>query len=140
MASETRKDVQTKVPVLGALMGTFLVYGFLRMVLHEFIGFDFPWEINTIIAVMILLISLIVGGSIGGLIQLQKQGRTAEIPSFLRYLLANVVRLVLLWAVMVLGDWLGETFYGRVGGLIGLVASGVLFFVVQLRFPRLSLE
>ena len=140
MASETRNDLHTKVPVLGALMGTFLVYGFLRMVLHEFVGFDFPWEINTIIAVMILLISLIVGSSIGGLIQLQKQGRTAEIPSFLRYLLANVLRLVLLWAVMVLGDWLGESFYGRVGGLIGLVASGVLFFVVQLRFPRLSLE
>jgi hypothetical protein len=122
------------VPLLGTFLGIFIAYGLLRVMLNALIGFDFAWEINAINSWMVVIIGLIVGGSIGGVIQLRHQGRAADIPSFLRRVLLGGLDLFLIWVPMFLAYWLGERLAGGVGALVGLVGSAVLIFLVQRRF------
>jgi hypothetical protein len=132
MASEARGD-QGKLPkpVLGTLLGFFLVYGALRVVLNALVGFDFGWAINFIHGWTVVIIALLVGAGLGGLIQLWTQGRAAEIPRFLRQLYLSLFKLLFfLWVPMFLAAWLGDRLYGSMGHDIGLVVSAVLIIPI----------
>jgi hypothetical protein len=75
------------------------------------------------------LARMLVGGGIGGMIQLGKQGRAAEIPRFLRHLLGAALWVIFLFGSMYLGAWLGDRLFGPVGYFIGWF-TGAVFFVL----------
>jgi hypothetical protein len=126
-----------QVPVLGTLLGFLVGFHVLwATVTHalepEFVRqVPFLWQIP-------LLIGALVGGGVGGTIQLGIQGRAAEIPRLLRLLLWIALWVSLCLASMFLGAWLGERLCGSAGYWIGLVASGVLLVVVRSWLARRS--
>jgi hypothetical protein len=82
MASEAPGDqgkLPEQVPVLGTLLGFVVLFVVLSVTLNEVFGTDVYWQIPSFI------IGWIVGGGIGELIQLRKQGRAAEFPRFLHH-------------------------------------------------------
>ena len=117
-------------PVLGPFLGFVIVYAVLRVLLYAAVGFGFLSKINDINPFVFFFIALLVGGSLGGLIQLWKQGKTAEIPGFLRHMLVVSLKFLLMWVPMFLAAWLGERSYGSVGHDIGLVAGAVVIIPV----------
>jgi len=118
-------------PVLGPFLGILTVYAVLRVLLHAAVGFDYRWEINVLNGCTVFFTALMVGGSIGGVIQLWKQGRAAEIRGFLRNMLGVLCRFLFMGGPMFLGGWLGDRFYGSVGYDIGLVVGAVLTIPVM---------
>jgi hypothetical protein len=142
MASGARGEqgkLPRQVPVLGTLLGFVVVFVVLSVTLKQVFPTELDWESRIALQAATFIIGLIVGGGIGGLIQLRKQGRVAEVPRFLRHLFLSLVKfLFLLWVPMFLAAWLGERLYGRVGHSVGLVASAVLLFLVQCWLVRRS--
>jgi hypothetical protein len=122
-----------QVPALGTILGFVPVYVVLTRALFELFGTEFPWQFVS------LTIGWLFGGGIGGLIQLRKQGRTAEIPRFLRLLFLLLLQfLFLLMLPMFLAAWLGEKLYGNAGHWVGMVGSGVLIFSIRCWLARRS--
>jgi hypothetical protein len=139
MASEAPRD-QGKPPeeillglLLGMLVGSVVVWVTLNDVLESESVLQ-----SSYLRQMAYGIGVLVGGGIGGIIQLWKQGRTAAITRFLRWLLGSALLVIFFFGSMYLGAWLGDSLFGRVGYVIGWLTGAVLFFVVQSRFPRLS--
>ena len=119
--------------VLGFLVGFHVLWVTLTHVLEpEFVRqIPFLWQTP-------LVIGGLVGGGIGGIIQLGTQGRAAEIPRFLRLLLRLALWVIFFFVTLFLGAWLGERLYGLVGYWIGSVASGVLLVFVRSWLARRS--
>jgi hypothetical protein len=135
MASKAPRDQgKPPVPVLGTIFGTVVVSVPLSRTLREVLGTEFDRAISPGIVSLTIsfVVGLLVGGGIGGLIQLWKQGRAADIPSFLRHLIFSVLKfLFLFWVPLFLGAWLGDRFYGSVGHDVGLVISAVVITLVS---------
>jgi hypothetical protein len=125
------------VPVLGPLLG--FVAGFhvvwvtVTHVLEPEVVRQIPflWQIP-------LVIGGLVGGGVGGIIQLGTQGRAAEIPPFVRLILRAALWVIVFFVSMFLGARLGERLHGGVGGWIGSVASAVLVVLVRSWLARRS--
>jgi len=130
MASEAPGD-QEKVPkpVLGMILGIVCVYVVVSRTVNEVVGSELPWRVASI------LTGVLVGGGVGGLIQLRIRGQAADIPRFLRHFFLSLLKMFfLLWAPMLLAGWLGDRLYGSVGHDIGLVAGAVLTLPVWFWF------
>jgi hypothetical protein len=129
-----------KMPVLGFLLGLFVGAVALWVTLNYLLEAESTLQ-NPFLWQILYLIGMYVGGGIGGLIQLRKQGRAAEVPSFFRLLLVAALSLSLLFGSMSLATWLGERLHGRVGYWVGLLGSGLLWFLIECwRHSRSSSE
>jgi hypothetical protein len=127
MASETQRQVSMKLPMVGLLLG------FLGGSVVAWVTLNHVLKSEALLQVLFwrqvgYLIPIFVGGGIGGIIQLWKQGRAAEIARFLRRLLRSALWLILLYVWLFLGAWLGERV--SVGHDVGLVVSAVLVLPV----------
>jgi hypothetical protein len=85
-----------------------------------------------------LVIGALVGGGVGGIIQLGIQGRAADIPRLLRLLLRVALSVIFSFVLLFLGARLGQRFYGRVGEWVGLLGCAFLLFFVRSRLDRRS--
>jgi hypothetical protein len=119
--------------LLGCLAGSLVTWVTLNDVLESEIVLQFSF-----LRQIAYLIPMLVGGCIGGIIHLRKQGRTAEIARFLHVFLGAALWVVFFFGSMYLGAWLGERLFGSVEYWIGWFTGAVLFVVVQSRFPRRS--
>jgi hypothetical protein len=136
MASETpggQRKLPMKLPMVGLLLGSVVVWVTLNDVLESEVVLQ-----NSFLRQIAYLVPMLVGGCIGGIIHLRKQGRTAEIARFLRIFLGAALWVVYFFGSMYLGAWLGERLFGSVGYWIGWFTGAVLFVAVQSRFPRRS--
>jgi hypothetical protein len=140
MAREGSGDQETlpkRVPVLGPLLGFLVGFHVLWVTLTAVLEpevvrqIPFLWQIPPVIGGL-------VGGGIGGIIQLGIQGRAAEIPRFLRLLLRVAFWVSFCFVSLFLGAWLGERLYGGLGYWVGLVSSGVLVAFVRFWHARPS--
>jgi hypothetical protein len=141
MASEAPRD-EGKLPkeillglLLGMLVGSVVVWVTVNDVLESESVLQ-----SSFLRQMAYGIGVFVGGGIGGIIQLWKQGRTDEIARFLRFFLGAALWVIFFFGSMYLGAWLGERLFGSVGYWIGWFTGAVLFVVVQSRFPRSVIE
>ena len=123
MASDTQRKVTMNLPMVGLLLGLLVGSVVAWVTLNQVL------ESEAVLQVLFwrqvgYLIPIFVGGGIGGIIQLWKQGRAAEIARFLRRLLGGALWLSLLYVWLFLGAWLGERV--SVGHDVGLLVSAVL--------------
>jgi hypothetical protein len=125
------------VPVLGTLLGFLVAFHVIWVTLTDVLEpevvrqIPFLWQIPVVIGG-------VVGGGVGGIIQLGTQGRAAEIPRFLRLLLRVALGVLFVFVSLFLGARLGERLYGLVGYWTGSVASAVLLVFVRIRLGRRS--
>ena len=124
MASETQRKVPMKLPMVGLLLGLLVGSVVAWVTLNRVL------ESEAVLQILFwrqvgYLIPIFVGGGLGGIIQLWKQGRAAEIARFLRRLLGGALRVIFLFGSLFLGAWLGERLHGSVGHDVGLVVSAV---------------
>jgi hypothetical protein len=132
MASESPSDQrkpEMKLPMVGLLLGLLVGAVVVWVTLNDVLESESVPQI-TFLRQMAYLIPMLVGGGIGGIIELWKQARTGEIARFLRRLLGGALRLIFLFVSLFLGAWLGERLYGSVGHDVGLVVSAVLVLPV----------
>jgi hypothetical protein len=73
------------VPVRGPLLGILVLFVMSAVVLSSFRAELTTKETEFIFFQTGVILSFIIGGGIGGIIQLLRQGRTAEIPRFFRF-------------------------------------------------------
>jgi hypothetical protein len=139
MASETPGGQRKlpKVPMVGLLLGLLVGSVAAWVTLNDAVESEVVLQ-NSFLRQIAYLIPMLVGGCIGGIIHLRKQGRTAEIARFLHVFLGAALWVVFFFGSMYLGAWLGERLFGSVEYWIGWFTGAVLFVVVQSRFPRRS--
>jgi hypothetical protein len=127
MASDTQRKVTMNLPMVGLLLGLLVGSVVAWVTLNRVL------ESEAVLQILFwrqvgYLIPIFVGGGIGGIIQLWKQGRAAEIARFLRRLLRSALWLIFLYLWLFLGAWLGERV--SVGHDVGLLVSAVLILPV----------
>jgi hypothetical protein len=140
MASEAlgdQRNLPKNMPVLGLLLGLLVGSVVVWVTLNDALKSEPVLQISFLRQIA-YAIGMIVGGGIGGIIQLPIQGRAGEIPRFLRLLLGAALWVLFFFGSMYLGACLGASLFDSVGYVIGWFTGAILFLVVQSRFPRLS--
>ncbi len=108
----------TKGQLIGSVVGVLALAGTLALIFGPRPG-EWFW--------VTFLLGWCVGGAVGGVIQLRRQGRSAEIARLLRQQFLGI----LLALPIFLGAWLAQRLYGDVGwwagflGVGGLLAAGL---------------
>jgi len=100
----------------GTIIGFFVAFTLLSVTLKQVFGTDFDWDIPA------WLIGWGLGGTIGGLIQLRREGRSVESGK----LVAQQLGMVAVALPVFLAAWLGAKFYGGLGWWAGLLGSAGL--------------
>ena len=131
MPSEPTADQVTKPArlfpghLIGSIVGYLTLAGTLALIFGPRTGSQ--WFLVTFV------LGWSLGGAIGGVIQLRRQGRFAEIGQFLIWQGVGV----LFAAPIVLAVWLGQRFYGDIGWWAGLVGGVALMGLVLWLFRSL---
>jgi hypothetical protein len=118
-----------EMPIIGLLLGCLAGSLVTWVTLNDVLESESVLQIAFLRQIAYLL-GMMVGGSIGGILELRKEGREAEIPRFVRRLLRTFLWVFFMFLSLYLGGWLGEQLFGDVGYVIGWFAGGALFFVV----------
>jgi hypothetical protein len=140
MASEPPGDQGKRpkqVPVLGPLLGFLAGFHALWVTLTHVLEPEFVRQIPFLWQIP-LVIGALVGGGVGGIIQLGIQGRAADMPRLLRLLLRVALWVIFSFVLLFLGARLGQRCYGRVGEWVGLLGCAFLLFFVRSRLDRRS--
>jgi hypothetical protein len=119
-----------KQPMAGLLLGLLAGSVAAWVMLHDVLESEDVLQIS-VIRQFAYLIPMLIGASLGGLIELWKQGRTADIALFVRFFAGATAWVVLFFGSMYAGAWLGEWLLGSVGYGIGWFTGAGVFVAVQ---------